>query len=218
MMWELLLVSLFLCLVLKVRYLFACLHSKGLNTQPGCLFVPKASLNVEEKWKPCAYLSCHPSPHCILFPSHCALTCKEKIFLGCREEKADCTAGSLRFYHLDIFMENFNSCSSLRAAVKGRGGRKPVAKLGGREGGGRQSCHCLSWDWLRWLRWVRLKQVLKNIPPLTLLPLFSKYFHSVVNFAFSPSPLVQLAETPDEVVVSKEWLAQCNLSFSILSM
>ena len=206
-MWELLLVSLFLCLVLKVRYLFACLHSKGLNTQPGCLFVPKASLNVKEEWKPCAYLSCHPSPHCILFPSHFALTCKEKIFLGCREEKADCAAGSLRFYHLDILMENFNSCSSLRAAVKGRGGRKPVAKLGGGEGGGRQSCHCLSWDWLCWLRWVRLKQVLKNIPPWPF-----SYFHSVVNFAFSPSPLVQLAETPDEVVVSKEWLAQCNLS------
>ena len=53
----------------------------------------------------------------------------------------------------------------------------------------------------------------QNILSLTLLPHFSKYFHSVVNFAFSPSPLVQLAETPDEVVVSKEWLAQCNLSF-----
>ena len=100
-----------------------------------------------------------PSADLSHHPLSCALTSIEKIFQGCREEKADCTAGSLRFYHLNSLKETFNSWSFLRAAIKGRGGRKPVAKLGGREGGGRQSCHCFSWDWLCWLHRVRVKQV-----------------------------------------------------------
>ena len=46
----------------------------------------------------------HPSAYL----SPCTLTNIENTFLGCREEKADCTAGSLRFYHLNNSLrENF---------------------------------------------------------------------------------------------------------------
>ena len=102
-------------------------------------------------------------------------------------------------------MEKFTSWSFFRAAVKGRGGRKPVAKLGWGEGGGRKSCHCFSWDRLCWLRWVRVKQVGNILTPLT---------HEITSqIACSPSPLVQLAETPDEVVVSKDWRQRASQSF-----
>ena len=111
----------------------------------------------------------HPSAYL----SPCTLTNIENTFLGCREEKADCTAGSLRFYRLNNSLTEI-SWSFLRAAVQGRGGREPVAKLGWGEGGGRQSCHCFSWDWLCWLHWVRVKQVryiLVSAPHLTIRPL-----------------------------------------------
>ena len=113
-----------------------------------------------------------PSADLSHHPLSCALTSIEKIFQGCREEKTDCTAGSLRFYRLNNSLTEI-SWSFLRAAVQGRGGREPVAKLGWGEGGGRQSCHCFSWDWLCWLHWVRVKQVryiLFSAPHLTFSP------------------------------------------------
>ena len=159
----------------------------------------------------------HPSAYL----SPCTLTNIENTFLGCREEKADCTAGSLRFYRLNNSLTEI-SWSFLRAAVQGRGGREPVAKLGWGEGGGRQSCHCFSWDWLCWLHWVRVKQVryilvsshrISSYLIWPFTPSMRSFSKDFTSFACSPSPLVQLAETPDEVVVSKDWAAQVDLSF-----
>ena len=43
---------------------------------------------------------------------------------------------------------------------------------------------------------------------------FSDFFHGITSqIACSPSPLVQLAETPDEVVVSKDWRQRASQSF-----
>ena len=91
-MWGPLLASPSPFLVLKVRYLPVWL--KGTTHHwwhQGCSF----SLLIlpiygrRDSRHPSAYLS------------PCTLTNIENTFLGCREEKADCTAGSLRFYHLN---------------------------------------------------------------------------------------------------------------------
>ena len=64
------------------------------------------------------------SARVFICPQSQPLCCKEKIFLGCREEKADCTAGSLRFHHLDSFMKNFNSCSFPQSGCQRQGREK----------------------------------------------------------------------------------------------
>ena len=77
----------------------------------------------------------HPSAYLSHGPSPCTLTDIENTFLGCREEKADCTAGSLRFYHLkNSLRESFMVLPQSGCPRQGRERASGQAWMGRRRG------------------------------------------------------------------------------------